>query len=156
MDMLVRRRLPGREIGQGISWNFTFETVEAMNLVHISVYLAQHLWTKLGRPLDEKRLLPGLPSSSAPPSSAALRAFPPPWVLPCCCFWCSADPRLRDAVFPLLSCETRPHHAFVRFPCASLLLRRASWLPPLPFADAFLLLSSDGHPPPFTFLHLPA
>ena len=68
----------------------TFEAAEAMSLVHISVYLAQHLWTKLGPPLDEERLLvpPRLPLSSTPPSSAVLGAFHPPWLLSCYCLWC--------------------------------------------------------------------
>ena len=104
MDMLVRRRLPGREIGQGISWNFTFETAEAMSLFHVSVYLAQHLWTKLGPPLDEERLLVPLGLSLSRRQRHLLQQHFAHSFL----HWCrlvavygvSADPRLRDAVFP--------------------------------------------------------
>ena len=144
----------GQEIGQEISWNFTFETAEAMSLVHISVYLAQHLGTKLGPPLDEEWLLvpPGLSLSSAAPFSAAFRAFPPPLVFSCCCLWyfCRSSSSRRR-----LSSSFLRDSSSSRFR-ASLLRQRASWLPPLPFVDTFLLLLPDDLRQALAFLHLPA
>ena len=118
MDMLVRGRLPGREIGQVISWNFTFETAEAMKLVHIDVCSAQHSWTKLDPPLGEERLFVR-PDCRRRQRHLLQRQFARSMYhgrCPVAVSDASADPRLRDAVVPLLSCETLPLRAFVRFP----------------------------------------